>query len=118
MKLRKPLGTTVGAVALTIVAASSALAVNAGILRHRTDTTVGTLDATVTTEVVDAPTASDVRYVITYVDDPAPTASLTTGAPAQAVAPTSAVTVASQPVVDSHDDDAYENEYEGADDDD
>ncbi len=71
MKLRKPLGTTVGAVALTIVAASSALAVNAGILRHRTDTTVGTLDATVTTEVVDAPTASDVRYVITYVDDPA-----------------------------------------------
>lgn len=116
MNMRKPLGTTLGAVALTMVAAMSALAVNAGILRHRTESSIGTLDTTTTTVVADAPAQPDVNYVTIYVDDPAPAATGTTSAPAAEVATQSPTTVG-QLSAGSHDD-AYEHEYEGADDDD
>ena len=120
MNLRKPLATTVGAVALTIVAATSALAVNAGILRHRTESSVGTLDTTTTTVVADAPAQPNVHYVTIYVDDPAPAGAVATANPstAQVVAPSPVTAVSSQPAAGSHDDDASEHEYEGADDDD
>ncbi len=120
MKLMKPLGTTLGAAALTVVAAGSALAVNAGILRGQPDTTVGTLDPAATV-VADSPLQPpNVRYVTIYVDDPS-LAGLVPGSTldAQVAVP------GAQPTATDHqataapsDDDAYEHEYEGADDDD
>jgi hypothetical protein len=119
VNFKKPLGTTVGAVALTVVAAASALAVNAGILRNRSESSVGTLDTTATTVVADAPVQPDVQYVTVYVDDPAPATVAPADSTATPVVATSpADTVAPQPAAGSYDDDAYEHEYEGADDDD
>jgi hypothetical protein len=115
VNLRKPLGTSVGVVALTVVAAASALAVNAGILRSHSESSVGTLDTTATSVVADPPAQRDVQYVTVYVDDPAPaTVAPADSSIAQVVSPTPATTVAPQPAAGSYGDDAYEHEYEGA----
>lgn len=119
MKLNKPLGTTLGAVGLTIISAGAALAVNVGILGHQTDSTVGTLE-TATTLVTDAPALPNVRYVTVYADGP----SVVGGAEVSATG--TQVTAATVPApsvgqatsASGPSDDSYEGAYEGADDDD
>ena len=119
VKLNKPLGTTLGAVGLTIISAGAALAVNVGILGHQTDSTVGTLE-TATTLVTDAPALPNVRYVTVYADGP----SVGGGAEVPATGTQVTATAVPAPSVgqatstSGPDDDSYEGAYEGADDDD
>lgn len=100
MKLAKPLTTTLGAVALTVVAAGSALAVNIGILSQSSNPGVGTLDA-----LSAVPAVSQVSPQYVYVDlsdlSPAPDTVTQTIEPQVTPSPTATF-------VD------YENEYEGA----
>lgn len=129
MKITKPLGTTLGAVVLTVVAGGSALAVNAGVLREPPAPAVGTLDpaATVATDLESQP---NIRYVVIYDDDPM-LARLAPGFAADAgasrtrspaiVQSSSATPTAANPGSDDgqFEDDHFEDDhYEGADDDD
>jgi len=116
---RRTLGTTLGGVALTILAAGTALAVNVGILGRPVDTTIGSLETTPTI-IAEAPVQPTPRYVVVYQDDPslgnlvpAPTfhpAVAATAPPGGAVAPPASTA--------STHDDANEGNHEGADDDD
>jgi len=63
MKLAKPLSTTLGALALTVVAAGSALAVNIGIMSQIGDASAATIEALPATPVV-----SQVSPQYVYVD--------------------------------------------------
>jgi hypothetical protein len=107
MKLARPLTASLGAVALTLVAAGSALAVNIGILSQHGDPGVGNLD-TVATVAAD-PASPTTQYVTIYVDDPSqvPTVLDPVAQPQATAAPASVASLS--------DDDAYEHEYEGAD---
>jgi hypothetical protein len=114
MRIRQAFLSSAGAVALTVVAAASALAVNFGLLGQPSGDSVGTLtpdQAEVTTSV---PAAAD-RYLTVYVEDPAPAAPVLPSAVSTPVAP------ASGPSADEYEgeDDEYEgedDEYEGEDD--
>jgi hypothetical protein len=110
MKLAKPLTTTLGAVALTLVAAGSALAVNIGILSQNGNSAVGALDTVATTTTVAADVSQPgTQYVTIYVDDPnqAVSAVDTTPQPQVVSAPVSNVTYISSEHEGGH-------EYEGA----
>jgi len=108
MKLAKPLTTTFGAVALTLVAAASALAVNIGIMSQQGDPGVGTLE-TVSSAPVD-PSQPSTRYVTIYVDDPSQAVTALDQPAAPQVTAEPAVNLVSTP--------SYEHEYEGAENDD
>jgi hypothetical protein len=113
-KFKGSLLTTIGAVALTLGAATAALAVNAGILRSAPDTGVGNLETEATVPV----TTEDpnVRYVTVFVDDPVAGDTVTT-LPATPAAPV-ATTAGTAPGVswDDDGDDHDESEYEDDDD--
>jgi hypothetical protein len=96
MKLAKPPTTTLGAVALTLVAAGSALAVNIGIVSQNGDSGVGTLDA-----LSAMPAVSQVSPQYVYVDLSDPSQLSTAAQPQATLAPATRV-------VDR------EEEYEGA----
>lgn len=121
MRIRQAFVSSAGAVALTVVAAASALVVNIGLLRQPSGDGVGTLTSEVVTTTTAAPTAD--RTITIYVPD-------STVVPTD---PASATTVPATTVADavpvSYEDDQYEHEgsesdgweheqYEGAQDDD
>lgn len=100
MKLARPLTTMLSAVALTVVAAGSALAVNIGILSQHGDSGAGTLDALAAT-----PAVSQVSPQYVYIDlSDIAQASNTVD---QATQPQAVSSPAATPVY-------YEGEYEGA----
>ncbi len=125
--MQKPRGSifaTVGAIVLTVVAATTALAVNGGILRTTPDTGVGDLE-TVATVTVDSQDPN-VRYITVFVDDPVPTA-LSVADPVPVVSTDDSAVFEGEHEADHEEEheadheeehDEVEHEYEGGDDDD
>jgi hypothetical protein len=108
MKLAKPVTTTLGAAALTLIAAGTAIGVNLGIMSQQADPGVGNLD-TITSAAFD-PSQPTTRYVTVYVDGP----SQAVTALDQSAQSTSSQVVAALPATPN-----YEHEqYEGAENDD
>ena len=108
--MQRPKGTilaTVGAMVMTVVAGTAALAVNGGILQSTPDSGVGDLEtvATVATVSVD-PQDPNVRYITVFVDDPvaATSSGVADATPEEPVAFSE----------DSTDDDEYEGEHDEA----
>jgi hypothetical protein len=77
MKLAKPIATALGAVALTLVAAGSALAVNIGILSQSDTSAVAALDA-VTNATTVATSQPSPQFVYVDLTDLAPSTTVTT----------------------------------------
>ena len=107
MKLAKPITTSLGAVALTLVAAGSALAVNIGILSQNGTTAVGALDTVTTTTAVAASQPSP-QFIYVNLNDPTQAVTAVDQTTAPQVAP-AATNLVNTSLVNTG-----EQEYEGA----
>ncbi|MGA9594544.1 MAG: hypothetical protein WBV06_00185 [Acidimicrobiia bacterium] len=108
MKLAKPITTSLGAVALTLIAAGSALAVNIGILSQNGTSAVGALDTVTSTTAVAASQPSP-QFIYVNLNDPTQAVTAVDQTTAPQVAPAAATNLVNTSLVNTG-----EQEYEGA----